>query len=163
MPILTENCHGSPRSPQLNAREVPQIIWYLLPSTSFPIHPTIPSRGMGFLSSAMEPTQLYPRTKQLRHEANRSPSSSDEVKNLWSCTCTPLYIYMVCCSIKHKGQPYSYLQHISSSLIVIQPFWWHEYCWYQSHWLRTNASAGWYETGNWWVERSSRQKWPCPK
>jgi hypothetical protein len=42
-------------------RKVPQIIWRLLRSTSFTIHPTIPSRGMGFLSSALEPTQLYPR------------------------------------------------------------------------------------------------------
>jgi len=42
------------------------------------------------------------RTKQSRHEANCSPSSSDEVKNLWSCTCTPPYIYMLWCSIKHK-------------------------------------------------------------
>lgn len=42
------------------------------------------------------------RIKQLRHEANHSPSPSDEVKNLWSCTCTPPYICMVWCSIKHK-------------------------------------------------------------
>jgi len=60
MPILTENCYGFPRSLQLYARRVPKIIWYPLPSTSFPIHPTIPSRGMGSLPSALEPTQLYP-------------------------------------------------------------------------------------------------------
>lgn len=60
MPIMTENCHGFHRSLQLYARRVPKIIWCLLPSTSFPIYPTIPSRGMGFLSSALEHTQLFP-------------------------------------------------------------------------------------------------------
>jgi hypothetical protein len=38
-------------------------------------------------------------TKQMRHEANPTHSSNDEVKNLWSSTCIYPYIFMVWCSI----------------------------------------------------------------
>jgi len=41
--------------------------------------------------------------KQPGHEADHSPPSSAEIKNAWSCTSTPPYIFMAQCLIKHKN------------------------------------------------------------
>jgi hypothetical protein len=58
---------------------------------------------------ALEPTKppvqlvmgiLFPGVKWLGHEADHSPLSSAEVKNVWSCTSTPQYMFMVWCLIK---------------------------------------------------------------
>jgi hypothetical protein len=35
------------------------------------------------------------------HEADNSPPSSPEVKNAWSYTSTPLYVFMAWCLVKH--------------------------------------------------------------
>jgi apolipoprotein N-acyltransferase len=40
--------------------------------------------------------------KQLRHEADHSTVSNDEVKNVWSYTSTPQYVIMVWCLVKHR-------------------------------------------------------------
>jgi hypothetical protein len=40
--------------------------------------------------------------KQLGHEADHSPPSSAKIKNVWSYTCTPQYIFMVWCLVKHR-------------------------------------------------------------
>jgi hypothetical protein len=39
---------------------------------------------------------------QLGHEADHSPPSSAQVKNAWSYTSTPQYIFMAWCLIKHR-------------------------------------------------------------
>jgi hypothetical protein len=49
-----------------------------------------------FHSDQTSPTQwisgaLSPEVRQMEHEANHSPSSSAEVKNMWICTFTPTY------------------------------------------------------------------------
>jgi len=60
---------------------------------------------------ALEPTQhpipplqwvptrraLSSMVKCLGHEADNSPPSSVEVKNVWSCTAAPQYIFIVWC------------------------------------------------------------------
>jgi len=46
--------------------------------------------------------ELSPRVKQLGHEADHSPPSSAKVKNTWSCTTIPTYIFMVWCLIEHR-------------------------------------------------------------
>jgi hypothetical protein len=40
--------------------------------------------------------------KQLGREADHSPPSSAEVKNAWSYTSTPHYIFMAWCLVKHR-------------------------------------------------------------
>jgi hypothetical protein len=46
------------------------------------------------------PGVLFLGVKWLGHEADHSPPSSDEVKNVWSYTSVPQYTFMVWCSIK---------------------------------------------------------------
>jgi len=38
----------------------------------------------------------------LECEANRSPPSSTKVKNVWSCTSTTLYVFMIWCLIGQR-------------------------------------------------------------
>jgi hypothetical protein len=40
--------------------------------------------------------------KQLRYEADHLPPSSAEVKNAWSYTSTPPYVFMAWCLVKHR-------------------------------------------------------------
>jgi hypothetical protein len=40
--------------------------------------------------------------KRLGREADNSPPSSAEVKNAWSYTSTPQYVFMVWCLVKHR-------------------------------------------------------------
>jgi hypothetical protein len=44
--------------------------------------------------------------KWLGHKADHSPPSSAGVKNMWSYTSTPLYAFMVWCSVKAQEQLY---------------------------------------------------------
>jgi hypothetical protein len=42
------------------------------------------------------PGALYPKAKQLEHEADHVPESSSEVMNEWGCTCVNPYTLMEC-------------------------------------------------------------------
>jgi hypothetical protein len=64
-----------------------------------------------FFCAALRPAQsliqwvlesLSPGVKQLGHEVYHSPASSAEVKNAWSYTTTPPYIFMVWCLIMYR-------------------------------------------------------------
>jgi hypothetical protein len=48
------------------------------------------------------PWALTPEVKWQGHEANCSPPSSAEVRNVWSYTSTPQYIFMAWCLIKQE-------------------------------------------------------------
>jgi hypothetical protein len=53
--------------------------------------------------------------KQPGREADHSPPSSAEVKNAWSYTSTPQYLFMGWCLVKHRDNFtffYLYLTHI---------------------------------------------------
>jgi hypothetical protein len=47
--------------------------------------------------------------KRPGREADHSPPSNAEVKNAWSCTSTPQYVFMAWCSVKTQGKFYLYL------------------------------------------------------
>jgi len=44
----------------------------------------------------------FPGVKQPGRETDQLPPSSAEVKNTWSCTSIPLYVFMAWCLIKHR-------------------------------------------------------------
>jgi hypothetical protein len=46
------------------------------------------------------PGTLSPRIKRPGREADHSPTSRAEVKNAWSYSCTPLYVFMAWCLVK---------------------------------------------------------------
>jgi hypothetical protein len=48
------------------------------------------------------PIQWVLGVKQLRCEADHSPPSSTEDKNIWSYTSTPPYAFMAWCLLKHR-------------------------------------------------------------
>jgi hypothetical protein len=48
------------------------------------------------------PGSLSPSFKRPGREADLSLPSSAEVKNAWSYTTTPPYVFMACCLIKHR-------------------------------------------------------------
>jgi hypothetical protein len=59
------------------------------------------------------PIQWVPRTlslgvKRPGREADHSPPSSAEVKNAWSYTSTPQYVFMAWCLVKHRDAFLSY-------------------------------------------------------
>jgi hypothetical protein len=59
------------------------------------------------LGATQPPIQWVPRAlslgvKRLGREADHSPPSSAEVKNEWSYTSTPRYIFMAWCLVKHR-------------------------------------------------------------
>jgi hypothetical protein len=59
------------------------------------------------LGSTQPPIQWVPgaltlRVKWLRHEANHSPPSSGEVKDVCCCSSTPQYIFKAWCLVKHR-------------------------------------------------------------
>jgi len=80
-------------------------------------------QGQGFFSSQLCPDQLwgplsflsigywglFPLGKGLSHEADQSPLSIAEVKNVWSYTPTPPYIFNVWCLVKHRATCLSHL------------------------------------------------------
>jgi hypothetical protein len=45
---------------------------------------------------------FFPGVKRREREADHSPPSSNEVKNAWSHTSTPPYVFMAWCSVKHR-------------------------------------------------------------
>jgi hypothetical protein len=61
---------------------------------------------------ALEPTQppnqwvpaaLTPEEKWLGHEVNSSPPSIAKLKDGWSYTSTPQYVFMAWCLVKRRG------------------------------------------------------------
>jgi hypothetical protein len=48
------------------------------------------------------PGALFLEVKRPRREADHSPPSSAEVKNAWSYTSTPQYVFMAWCLAKHR-------------------------------------------------------------
>jgi hypothetical protein len=48
------------------------------------------------------PRALFLGVKRPRREADHSPPSSAEVKNAWSYTSTPQYVFMAWCLVKHR-------------------------------------------------------------
>jgi hypothetical protein len=54
------------------------------------------------LGSTQPPVQGVLGVKQLGCEADHSPLSSAEVKNVWSYTSTPQYVFMAWCLVKHR-------------------------------------------------------------
>jgi hypothetical protein len=53
-------------------------------------------------SNPMGTSGSFPGVKAAGREADHSPQSSAEVKNAWSYTSTPLYVFMAWCLVKHK-------------------------------------------------------------
>jgi hypothetical protein len=49
------------------------------------------------------PGALSLEVKRLGREADHSPPSSAEVKNAWSYTFTPQYVFMAWCLVKHRN------------------------------------------------------------
>jgi hypothetical protein len=89
-------------------------------------------RGLGILlfttafRTALGPTQppieCVPRdlsqgVKRPGREADQSPASSAEVKNAWSYTSTPQYVFVAWCLVKHR-QLYLYLYVASFNIRV---------------------------------------------
>jgi hypothetical protein len=58
----------------------------------------------------------FPGVKWLGCEADHSPPCSAEVKNAWSYTSTPQYVFMAWCLVKHKD---NFTFYLFLSLIVI--------------------------------------------
>jgi len=48
------------------------------------------------------PGALFLGVKRPGHEADHSPPSSAEVKNAWSYTSTPQYVFVALCLVKHR-------------------------------------------------------------
>jgi hypothetical protein len=69
-----------------------------------------------FFSSGPHPTSYTVSTgssfhgaKWQGHEADHSPPSNAEVKDVWSCISTPLYVFIVWCFVNYaEGQLYIY-------------------------------------------------------
>jgi hypothetical protein len=51
--------------------------------------------------------------KRPRREADHSPPSSAEVKNAWSYTSTPPYVFIAWCLVKHRDNFTFYLLNYS--------------------------------------------------
>jgi hypothetical protein len=61
------------------------------------------------LGSTQPPLQCILGVKWPGCEADHSPPSSAEVKNAWSCTSTPQYVFMVWCLVEHRDNFCHYL------------------------------------------------------
>jgi hypothetical protein len=91
-------------------------------------------RGLGIFffttasRTALEPTQppiqwepgAFPGIKRPGREADHSPPSNAEVKNAWSYTSTPQYVFMTWCLVKHRDNFtfYIYLWRLISCNIL---------------------------------------------
>jgi hypothetical protein len=64
------------------------------------------------------PAALSLGVKWPKGEADHSPPSSAEVKNTWSYTFTPQYVFMAWCLVKHTDNVAFYI-YISKVLIVL--------------------------------------------
>jgi hypothetical protein len=60
------------------------------------------SSGDHSASCPMGTRGSFPRGKRPGREAEHSPPSSAEVKNAWSYTSTPQYVFMAWCLLKHR-------------------------------------------------------------
>jgi hypothetical protein len=58
---------------------------------------------------------LFLGVKRPGREADHSSPSTAEVKNAWSYTSSPQYVFMAWCLVKHRGQgqPFMYAYHSS--------------------------------------------------
>jgi len=71
---------------------------------------TVDSRRPGFYSGVQTGSGagyrwLFPRrVKRLGREADHSPPSSAEVKNGWSCTSTPPYVFLAWRLVKYRNK-----------------------------------------------------------
>jgi hypothetical protein len=73
------------------------------------------------------PGTLSLRVKRPERELNKSPSSSAEVKNAWSCSSTTQYAFMAWCWVKENtGVTLPYLKLIKEMYVTKQ---WSHYCW----------------------------------
>jgi hypothetical protein len=54
------------------------------------------------LSNGYRGGALSPGAQRSGREADHSPPSSAEVKNAWSCTSAPQYVFMAWCLVKHR-------------------------------------------------------------
>jgi hypothetical protein len=63
----------------------------------------IPRTALGPIQPPIQwaPGALSLGVKQLEYEADHSPPSSAEVKNEWSYTSTPQYVFTAWCLVKH--------------------------------------------------------------
>jgi hypothetical protein len=55
------------------------------------------------------PGAVFLGVKQPWHEADHSPPSSAEIKNVWSISPLPQYVFMVWCLVKHRDNFTFYL------------------------------------------------------
>jgi hypothetical protein len=66
---------------------------------------------------------LTPEVKRLGRDADHSPPSTAEVKNMWSYTSTPQYVFMAWWSVKHESTrtalPLFFLPSFLSSLFFL--------------------------------------------
>jgi hypothetical protein len=76
-------------------------VQFLIVAGNFSLHHHVQnSSGAHPASYPMGTRALFLGVKQLGCEADHSPPSSAEVKNVWSCTSTPQYAFMAWCSVK---------------------------------------------------------------
>jgi hypothetical protein len=91
------------------------------------------------LGPSQPPIQWVPGTlslgvKRQGHEADHSPPSSAEVKNAWSYTSTPQYVFMAWCLVKRRDKftlPYLTLRGWWVSRVVL---WREELCCTSKEW-----------------------------
>jgi hypothetical protein len=80
------------------------MLWRNILKSDSTIHITASRRALGFAQPPMQcvPESLSLEVKRPGCEADHSPSSSAEVKNAWSYTSTPRYVFMAWCLAKHR-------------------------------------------------------------
>jgi hypothetical protein len=72
-------------------------------SGNFSLHHRVQKcSGVHTPSCPMDTRGSFPGLKRPGREADHSPPSSAEVKNAWSYTSTPLYVFMAWCLVKHR-------------------------------------------------------------
>jgi hypothetical protein len=69
------------------------------------------------------PAALSLGVKRPRHEADYSPPSSAEVKNTWSYTSTPPYVFMAWCLVKYRDNFTLYFTiSVDDSCVIEVPY-----------------------------------------
>jgi len=63
---------------------------------------------------------LSPGVKQPGHKDDCSPPSSTKVKNMWSYTSTPQYVFMAWCLIKHRDN-FTFNLPLKSCTVFLYP------------------------------------------
>jgi len=69
--------------------------------------PSRPAQGATQVS-----IQWVPRVRRPGHEADHSHPSSAEVKNAWSYTAAPQYVFMVWCLVKHRDNFTTFIRYL---------------------------------------------------